>query len=97
MASRVSIFSTKIISALAGTCTAILTWCSRSEHHSAKPRIHPRKWNQWCGSWWGPRAACVTENSWRPSLVAGERLSGPHQGSIEVLANFFLPRAGSRQ
>lgn len=43
----------------------------------------------------GPPTVCVTENSWRPSLVAEERLSGPHQGSVEVLADYFLPRVGA--
>lgn len=39
---------------------------------------------------------CVTEDSWRPSVMAGERLSwGPHQGSSRVLANYFLLRAGA--
>lgn len=38
MASRLSVFSTKTVSALARTCTAILTQCSRSVDLSAWPR-----------------------------------------------------------
>lgn len=84
MASRLSIFSTKTLSALAGTCTALLTWCSRSKDCSVRPRVHP--WKQsvvW--QLMGPQAVCVTENSWRPDLVAGMRLSGPQGNSSQLL------------
>lgn len=100
-ASRPSMLSTKTGSALVGTCTAILTGCMRSEDHRARPRIHPHKRSQWCGSWCAPPPPTHTHTythsvcNWE--LVAGERLSGPHQGSMEALANCFLPRAGAWQ
>lgn len=40
----------------------------------------------------GAPAVCVTENCWRPSLVAGERLSGPDHGSIEVFSQLLSPK-----
>lgn len=44
----------------------------------------------------GPQAVCVTENSWRPSLAAGERPSGPYPGSV-YRSQWLSPRAGAEQ
>lgn len=44
----------------------------------------------------GPQAVCVTENSWRPSLAAGERPSGPYPGSVHR-SQWLSPRAGAEQ
>lgn len=44
----------------------------------------------------GAPAVCVTENCWRPSLVAGERLSGPDHGSIEVFSQLLSPKDRGR-
>lgn len=44
----------------------------------------------------GPQAVCVTENSWRPSPVAGGRPPGPHPGSTRP-SQRLSPRAGAGQ